>query len=557
MRRLAHFVLPLLVFAAGCGAGAWFSRSRGAADFSLRADPRLVENADASPASAAKNARAFPSDEEMLTAIMSAVAEEEPLLRAHRLHDLLGRLGAAELATLFDRTVRIEDRDRRDGLLGPLLARWAALDPAGAAAAVRPYRDRFRATARGDRRSVDAAVNTAWAQAQPEATLAEAMATPDAPWARDTARAALQSLAERHPARQLEALARWPASRLRDGLCETAINSLAEKDSAAAEASLALLSEPRDRARLRAEILSQLAERDPAAALARFTALAPDLTPGTSDNLLISRVLSAAAKEDPAAALAAAEALPEELRTTGFGAALVGWAAAHPVDALSWAAAHGIDVAEAKATMQFFPNFSGFAYEPLMSAALRSDRAKTLAWMRTQPASPERDAMFRAGVGNGTVEQQMELYAELTPRARTDAAGQVFDSLNRDDPQRAEAWVKAQPSGPARQAAISSLASKQAGNAPENRDALAEAWSAGADRDAVLRGLVWNANNDTQRGLDFARRVSDPAMRETLLEWVARSWFRTDEPAARAWVTTAPELSAEQKRVLLREHDLR
>ena len=557
MRRLAHFFLPLVVFAAGCGAGAWFSCRRSAAGFSPRTGPRLVENADASPASAAKNARPFSSDEEMLTAIMSAVAEEEPLRRAHRLHDLLGRLGAAELATLFDRTVRIEDRDRRDGLLAPLLARWTALDPAGAAAAVRPYRDRFRATARHDGRTVDAAVNAAWAQAQPDAALAEAMAAPDAPWARDTARAALESLAESDPARQLEALARWPASRLRDGLCETAISSLADKDSVAAEASLALLSEPRDRARLRAEILRQLAERDPAAALARFTALAPDLTPGTSDNLLISSVLREAAKKDPAAALAAAEALPKELRTSAFGAALVGWAAGHPVEALSWAAAHGIDVAEAKAISQFFPNFSGFAYEPLMSAALRSDRAKTLAWMRAQPASPEREAMFHAGIGNGTVEQQMESYAELTPSARTDAAGQVFDSLNRDDPQRAEAWAKAQPPGPARQAALSSLAEKKAGNAPENRDTLAEAWAAGADRDAVLRGLVWQADNDTQRGLGFARRVSDPAMRETLLEWVARGWLRQDAPAARAWVTSAPEFSAEQKRVLLRQFDER
>ena len=555
MRRLARFALPLLVFAAGRGAGAWFSISRRAADFSAGVVQRLAENADAAPAPIAKNARAFSSDEEMLTAMMSAVAEDEPLLRAHRLHDLLGRLGPAELAPLFDRVVRVEDLERRGAVLSAVLARWAALDPAGAAVAVRPYLDRFRATARRDWRGADTAVNAAWAQAQPEAALAEAMAAPDAPWAEATASAAIGSLAEGDPARQLGVLAHLPGSRMRDAMCENAIRSLAEKDTAAAEAGLELLTEPRQRARVQSEILGKLAERDATAALARLAALAPDLTPGTEGTRLVSAVLRAAAKKDPAAALAAVDGVPEELRTQALGAALVGWAGEHPVDALTWAAANGVDVAEAKATVFFGDGFGGS--NSLLETAFENDHAKTLAWLRAQPVSAARDEMLRDGLSRGTTEERLEIYVDLTPAGRAGATEYVVRSLYQDNPQRAEAWAKAQPVGVARQAAITSIAAFQGSNAPERLDALADAWPAGADRDAALRGIVWSSYNEPQRGFSFARRVGDPAMREELLEHTARSWLYRDEPAARAWLAGATEFSAEQKRVLLRQFDER
>ena len=242
MRRFLHLAALLVVFCGGLAAGAWFSIGRRAAVFAAGVEQRLAENSAATPAPALAAKPAFPSDEEMLTAIMSAVAEEEPLLRAHRLHDLLGRLNSAELAALFAHTMRVEDRDRRDAVLAALLRRWAATDPAAAAAAVRPYRDRFRALPVPDWRSPDASVAQAWAQALPDSALAEALATPDAAWAQSTAWAAIHALAEGDPARQLATLARLPASRLRAEMCERALEALADKDSAAAEAALDLLS---------------------------------------------------------------------------------------------------------------------------------------------------------------------------------------------------------------------------------------------------------------------------------------------------------------------------
>ena len=59
------------------------------------------------------------------------------------------------------------------------------------------------------------------------------------------------------------------------------------------------------------------------------------------------------------------------------------------------------------------------------------------------------------------------------------------------------------------------------------------------------------------RALEFARRVSASAAREATFESIAYNWLYSDEPAARAWIAGAPELSAEQKRVLLRQSDER
>jgi len=180
MRRIIRFLPPLLVFAAGLAAGAWFGIERRAAGFAAGVERRLAEAAPATPTSAPgpAGARAFPTDDEMLTAIMSAVTEKEPLLRAHRLHAVLGRLGPVELAALFGRAAQMNDPEQRSELLATLLVRWFAIDPAGAEAAARPYRERSRALGQWDWRTLDSAVSQAWAQAVPDAALAQAMAAP-------------------------------------------------------------------------------------------------------------------------------------------------------------------------------------------------------------------------------------------------------------------------------------------------------------------------------------------------------------------------------------------
>lgn len=121
-----------------------------------------------------------------------------------------------------------------------------------------------------------------------------------------------------------------------------------------------------------------------------------------------------------------------------------------------------------------------------------------------------------------------------------------------------EPWVKAQPPGAARQAAIRSLLESQIRNAPERIDTLADTWPAGTDRDAAMRGIASSlSQSDPRRALDFARRIASPSAREASFEGVAQSWFYQDATAARSWIASAQEFTSEQKRVLLRQFDER
>ena len=556
MRRHASIVLPVVVFLTGLGIGAWFSVGRKAAAFSTGVDARLTANFSATTAATASpEQRAFSSEEEMLATIMSAVSEREPLLRAHRLHEALAKLGSAELSALFEKTVKIEDRERRKLLLDVLLRRWAIVDPAAAKIAVQPFLDRVRKPTPSGSRELDAAINKAWAEVFPGQMLADALAAPNAGWARETASAAIASLAEGDHARQLELLARLPASRLRSEMCEKVMVALAQKDSEAAEAHLDLLTEPRQRARVQAVILGQLGERDPAAGLARLAALAPDFKGGKDDLMLATFVLSEAARKDPAAAIAAVDGLPETLRPQALSAALVGWAQKEPVAALAWGVANGVDLNDARIYVFNGGDFGG-AWRPLSMVAFEHDRAGTLDWLRAQPASTERDAMLRNGMWSGGFDEKLQIYAELTPPGQAAAAGEFVEwSTRNGDFSQSEPWVKSLPAGEARQAAIRALASSQTSTAPDHIDMIADDWPAGPDRDAALRGVASSLYNDPPRALGFARRVSDPAARESTFDRIARQWISRDKTAALAWIASAPELSADQRRALLRRAD--
>jgi hypothetical protein len=487
---------------------------------------------------------------------MSAVAESEPLLRVHRLHDLMGCLDSAQLALLFQSTVQMEDRERRNALLNSLLTRWAALDLEAAAAMIGPYWDRYRAVKGFNWQALDFDINNAWARAQPESALAEAIKTPDAQWAKRTAWIAIQGLAEGDPSRQLEALARLPLSSLRAGMCAESIKALAAQDPAAAEARLDLLPDLRQRARLQAEILGKLTERDPAAGLARLAALAPDLQPGMAGNQLLTTVLRAAAKQDPTAALATINGFPQELQTQALGAVLVGWAGEHPVDALEWAAAQGIDIV---GTRIITPSGDGnYNWHSLIDTAFERDHTKTLAWLRTQPASPERGAMLNEGLWKGTPEQKIAAYSDITPERQAAAVASLVQSFRISDPAPLEPWIKEMPPGPARTAAIQNFATLQAARTPEQINTFAEAWSAGADRNAALRGIAISlAYDEPVRALQFARRLEDSNAREATFADIASSWLRADATSARAWLASTPEIPAESKRVLIRQFEER
>ena len=231
------------------------------------------------------------------------------------------------------------------------------------------------------------------------------------------------------------------------------------------------------------------------------------------------------------------------------------------MEALTWGAVNGVDLNDAKINV-LNGGYFGNAWQPLLSVAFNKDRAGTLAWVLSQPASTERDAMLRNGIWGGRgvtpFEEKLQIYDELTPQGQTAAMWEMVESSTRNgDFSRVEPWVKSLPAGAARQAAIRALVTWQTATAPDRIDTIVSDWPAGQDRDAVMRGIVPSLYSNPQRALNFARQVADPVARELVFDRIARSWINQDKPAARAWIASAPELSAQQRRTLLRNIDER
>jgi|GEM_PF-2782926 len=557
MRRSSHFLLVAVLFGLGLAAGCWISVERRAKEFTAGVDREKAALERSTLAQApAPTTPAFASRDELLTTLMGAVAEQEPLLRAHRIYELIGRLTSQELGDLFAHAIQQDQFSQRDTLLSAVLARWAAIDPAAAEAATAPYREKARQKKAFAWWGTEDAVNRAWAEAMPEKTLQEVFAAKDGPWARMTAWNALGTLAAGDAAAQLDLLMQFPASPLRANLCENALRTLADTDAAAAEARLGLLPDWQ-RSKMQNWILSKLAERDPAAALARFTELAPDLTAGATNSQMISSVLRTAAKKDAASALAVIDRLPPELQASGMNAALAGWAEREPIAALQWAEANGVNIANSRATT-FFNGLFESGTNPLITIAMETDHTKTIEWLRHQPPSVDRDMMIRDGLWRATGAEKMELFEQLSPSAQTEAAVTVTWKLYSENPEKAEAWTKTLAPGPARGESIRALVSNQASNTPEQTETYLEAWSPGPDRDAALAGVAGAlTDNDPQRALTFARQIVGSNARENSVEDIAQRWLYRDNRTARAWITTTPDLSAEQKRVLIRQFDER
>jgi len=393
----------------------------------------------------------------MISTILSALKEKEPLFRAHRLHELLSSLNSKELGGLFERTLQIKDRTQRETILGPLIARWEALDPLAAETAVQPFVERLKSGKRIDWGGADRSILEAWALARPELVLAAIGHTPNGNWDW-LAGIALDATTQGGPAKKLEILSAMPATSLRGSLCEQALRELGKKDSAAAEAHLNLLTDVPQRERLQCAIIAGLAERDPAAALARVPDIAAEFGSGARSVQLVSEAFSKAAAKDPRAALAAAVGLPEELKLAASGAALVGWMEKSPREALDWARKNGFDLTNARASVSFGENGDS-SWRPAMATAFDKDREGTLAWLREQPATPERDAMLADGIWSGSFEQRMAIYAELTPEGGAENIGRVISGgYKGSDVDAAEKFVQSLPAGPERIAAVEGLA---------------------------------------------------------------------------------------------------
>jgi hypothetical protein len=184
MLKVKQAVLLIIVIAAGFLCGSWLGVERRAHAFSEAVQRRLSERPAIAHRIGEPHERSFATDTEMISAIMSALKEEDPLFRAHRLHTLLEDLSSPELAALFERALKIDDREQRDIILRPVFARWELMDPAAAESAIRPFLERLQSGKRIASGSKEDVVIDVWAHTRPDLALALAAAAPDSNWSK-------------------------------------------------------------------------------------------------------------------------------------------------------------------------------------------------------------------------------------------------------------------------------------------------------------------------------------------------------------------------------------
>jgi hypothetical protein len=547
MRRPWIILVLLALFALGLAGGAWLSIERRAARFAKGVEQRATSPAQSTASLPPPVKSAFPTEEEMLTAIMSAVAEPEPLRRAHLLRNSIGKLTAPELAALFQKATQLEDYARRGALLHTVLVRWFALVPQGAEAACRPYIVRYRAGGLMRWRAVEGAVHDAWVPAQPERALAEAVSNSNARWAQYAASSAIKAMGGGDVARQIRALAQIPPGDFRTKLSLEIVKDLAKTDPKAAEAALSLVADPRDRAAMQTEILGNLAKTDSSTACTRAATAAADLPRGNSSYKLIAEVWQQAGATAPEKALQMVEQLPEELRSRATAATLLGWAKTDPTAALEWAVAQGLDPTDMKTP------YGGYSCHTMILEALSGDRAKTIAWLSTQPSSPRLDDLLRSALWQASQAEAESLLQRLTPDAMPTGAGQYVLNVLKTNPEAAVAWTSAQPAGEVRSVAIKSLVGQQVQNDIASISAFTDAWRPGPDRDAALSGASGTvAYNQPMRGVELARQIGNAEMRDAALQNVVWTWSMRDFAGAKTWIASAPELSASMRQTLFR-----
>ncbi|MEO8354051.1 MAG: hypothetical protein ABI680_20165, partial [Chthoniobacteraceae bacterium] len=225
-------ILLVIVAAAGFGAGRWL-----AAPERIGAENHTgAPGAAPAPVTSSAENRSFAGEQEAVSAFFSALQHPNKLRRAYELQRDIELLDPAQIRALVERVVKLGHEDG-SALIGPLMARWVALDPEGAAAWSRPTVERVFVSGYG----MDFAICDAWCAADPEAALALALTRPHASRSARQVEAAVGALAGNQPAAQVRRAAALPEGKLRDSAIAAGLSEWAKRSPAEAFVQLNLL----------------------------------------------------------------------------------------------------------------------------------------------------------------------------------------------------------------------------------------------------------------------------------------------------------------------------
>jgi hypothetical protein len=281
-------VLPLVITGiAGLAAGALVGHNVHTTESKIEGQPTATASDDRP--TGVGPAILTQDDNSRIVHLFTALKEPRKLKQSAELFEALRDCTPNDLLVLVERTDRLPYTTRFD-LLPVLFERWFQLDSAAARDWVRAHPNRYGGV-------------EAWANANPESAIQEAVAAPDAPYATYLVSRAIMQLAPNDPAMQLARLSAIPPGKLRDDVFNSLIEVWAEKDPAMAYGALGQMSPGRERDSARDKVLTKWAARDPAAALAQVNAILPTLKAGVLGNELTTKIAGQIGSKDPHLAL--------------------------------------------------------------------------------------------------------------------------------------------------------------------------------------------------------------------------------------------------------------
>ena len=249
-------------------------------------------------------------------------------------------------------------------------------------------------------------------------------------------------------------------------------------------------------------------------------------------------------------------AVAQALRTSGDPARAMEWAATLPNDPekkLLLSLIGGWDQRDNAVLRSWLANHS----ETLDAAVLeklrytladlaRRDGPGTRAWAAALPPGPLREqAHFQIALSSAAEGDDAPATAAYASVAARDTSGvlakQLASALATKDGAAAAKWAMALPMGPARAAALSTVAEQWSQRDPRGAAEWLAQMPPGSERDSAVHEYAAKVVfADPFAAAEWVEQVADPATRGKAAEAVFSTWSREDSIASRAWLRALP-----------------
>jgi hypothetical protein len=304
-------------------------------------------------------------------------------------------------------------------------------------------------------------------------------------------------------------------------------------------------------------LINEVGQKDPELAVD----LALKTTAELNGTYILRNAFSLLAQRDPSLAIAKLDSLsavPRASAITGIG---LEWSASDPVAALTW-------MSQLSAEERKDPNGWNGDHDSLLLAFgswVGGDKTAARTWADALPAGELREAtqkqLARALAARGDAVEASQILAQFGGSADPKIVSDIAKAWAQKDPKAAADWAIAQAVGAAQSGAIASVVGAWANDDPSGVATWLGQFPAGEARDRSIvaylsRNSTW-ASPKAERLAEFDMwfdSISDPWQRAHAAVQAFWAKKQSDSAAAKAWLTSLPNVDPEVIQMTLRSN---